>query len=480
MENDLYTRLEKLILESTDNTSLQSPAAVLAEVGCPTTSIAILEDGQISPHCISTINDNVSTLFQACSISKPAAGLVIMRLIELDYFTLDSLAIHLLPPTLASTLTPNPSLAALWQKITIKHLMSHTAGLSIDGLSGYANHATVPSAAEVLTSTNNANSQPVQPLSPPGLEYSYSGGGITVLQCIIEHVTSQPFAKVMQTHLFQPLSMTRSFYNPLPASETNLSHCYHHGYTPTSVPWHILPEQAAAGLWSTPTDLLKMLRALQDSLAGKPGALLKQETAQMMLTRVKPDQSDMGLTWFTTETAMGHSGSNDPGWRCYLFGSRDTGKGVAIMTNSKCGNAAIWKVAEAVSWLKGWGVVPSFNGSLAWGCPFGLRIEGAVYDSVWRGWVGKWGSGAAEGFVWSIEEREGGPVVQTEQGVMLNLKPAAMPARQYDRGKRSWDLVVEGLPMVLRLGWDGDERVVELWSELSGMWRTLRKRESHS
>ena len=222
MENDFYINLEKLILESTDNADLKSPASVLAEAGSPSTSIAILEDGQISQHCISTINDNISTLFQACSISKPAAGLVIMRLIELGYFTLDSLAIDLLPPTLASTLTPTPTLAALWQKITIKHLMSHTSGLSVGGFGGYADHTTVPSASEVLTSTNNTNTQPVHPISPPGLDFIYSGGGITVLQCIIEHTTSLPFATIMQTYLFQPLSMTRSFYNPLPTTEDNL------------------------------------------------------------------------------------------------------------------------------------------------------------------------------------------------------------------------------------------------------------------
>ena len=147
------------------------------------------------------------------------------------------------------------------------------------------------------------------------------------------------------------------------------------------------------------------------------------------------------------------------------------------MTSSACGNGVIWKVANAVNWLKGWGLLPLFRGSLAWGCPFGLRVEGEVYDGVWRGWVGRWGVAAVEGWVWSIEEYEGRPVARTEQGVILSLKAAAMPAIEYEGGKRSWDLVVDGLAVVLRLGWNGEERVVEMWSDGSGKWRILRERE---
>ena len=83
-------------------------------------------------------------------------------------------------------------------------------------------------------------------------------------------------------------------------------------------------------------------------------------------------------------------------------------------------------------------------------------------------------------WVWSIEEYEGRPVARTEEGVKLNLRPAAMPAMEYEGGKRSWDLVVDGVAVVLRLGWDGEERVVEMWSDGSGRWRTLSKRERAS
>lgn len=209
---DFYAKLEKLILESTDDKTLTTPAAVLAEIGAPTTSIAILDDGNITSHCISTIDDNTDTIFQACSISKPTAGMAIMKLIELGKFSLDSRAIDLLPSEIVSGLTAKPISDGLWSKVTVKQLLSHTAGLSVGGFPGYPDRNNVPTAAQLLIGASGTNTQPIRFFSQPGHDFHYSGGGIMVLQCIVEHVMQRSFAEVMREYIFEPLNMTRSFY----------------------------------------------------------------------------------------------------------------------------------------------------------------------------------------------------------------------------------------------------------------------------
>lgn len=173
MPSKVFTQLEELIKNSTVDPTKAVPSDVLADIGCPTTSIAILEDGEISAHCISTGSDNVDTLIQACSISKPVAGLAIMRLIELGHVSLEDKVVDLLPADMVKLMAKDTRTESLLKLVTVKHLMSHTSGLSIGGFPGYPDLDKIPTMHEILEGRLSANTQPIKMLTLPGLEFMY-------------------------------------------------------------------------------------------------------------------------------------------------------------------------------------------------------------------------------------------------------------------------------------------------------------------
>ena len=467
---DFFAELGQLI--SSNGRTNASPADVLAEIGSPSISIAVLEYGTVTSKCISTIGDDSETLFQACSISKPIAGMATMRLIQQGKLQLGDKIVNLLPKHVVEILE-TPQTKILLQQITVRHLMSHTSGLSGGGFPGYSKDA--PVTEIVLSGKAPANTSQVRVEGLPGYQFSYSGGGITVLQVILETVTGKDFPSLMKELVLQPLEMTRSFYT-LPEGETNVTKAYFTGYTPCDVDWHTQPEKAAAGLWTTPTDLLKAVRAMQRSLkSSSTDSFLKKEIARGMLSEV---QNTFALTWAAPQDpgiAFGHGGSNFPGWECFLMGyadlrgqrKRGTDKriledcGICVMTNSMNGFTVWAKVLHAISYLKGWTSIPYFDGRTAIGkvpfCAYGVEV-----DARWVEWKGSWVNEEKELVLEA--DGKGAPILRYGESVEAKLVPAAIPSLIYagEKGK-SIDLILEGLDMMVRLGWKDEKKHAELW-----------------
>jgi CubicO group peptidase (beta-lactamase class C family) len=135
-------------------------------------------------------------------------------------------------------------------------------------------------------------------------------------------VTGKDFPSLIKELVLEPLEMTHSVYS-LPDGEINVAKAHFTGYTTCGVPWHIQPEKAAAGLWTTPTDLLKAVRAMQRSLqSSESESFLEKKIAAEMMSEV---QNTMALTWIAPRNpgiAFGHGGSNNPGWESFLVGMR--------------------------------------------------------------------------------------------------------------------------------------------------------------
>jgi CubicO group peptidase (beta-lactamase class C family) len=277
-----------------------------------------------------------TTLFQAGSISKPVAAVAVLKAVQDGKFDLDDNINNILTEW---TLPQNQFTQQ--RDVTVKELLSHSAGTNIPGFIGYAAGEKIPTLLEVLKGTWPSNSPAVKVIGVPGSSYTYSGGGYSVLQLALVDTYHMSFTELMSRFVLQPLSMSNStFSQPLPS---NLMDQIARPYRPQyeSVPGgpHIYVDQAAAGLWTTPFDLAKFVISLQEALRGNMYQILKPEYVQLMM---KPVVSNMGLGFFVNVNKYGkpskrgryfmHPGQNE-GYRNMLIASTRDGYGAIIMTN---------------------------------------------------------------------------------------------------------------------------------------------------
>lgn len=444
--------------------------------------------------CFSTVGDDTETVFQACSISKPVTAMAIMKLVDQGKLSLDGTLKELISSDLLKVMTygsPNAP-KAMVESITIRQLMSHTAGLSQHGFPGYSlgNRTGIPTAQQIIEGGFPVNTMPVRLQNPPGFCFKYSGGGITLLQLILEATTGLDFATLMQNLVLGPLEMTRSFYNRLPDSERNAARAYFTGYTPCADAQHVLPESAAAGLYTTPTDLLKVVSAVQHSLEVEDGAFLRKETAEEMLTIVK---DNMGLSWFVSKEPgyiFSHGGANNPGFRCHLTGFADLKKtasieiprrsGIAVMTNSAEGTAIAYQIIQYIALIKNWPQVTGKGHFSPLNCPFSLSYD-IETGELWKKWKGTWvkeDDSIAENGIecWRIEEDAASSkaVVRYGTSCVTRLLPAATPEAKTTTGE--WrQFLLEGLAMAFRFEEKDGKSVVTLLNQATNSETLLVK-----
>lgn len=278
----------------------------------------------------------VNTLFQAGSISKSLNGVGVLKLVQEGKLNLDSdINIYL-----KSWKFPYDSLSK-GKKITIANLLSHTAGLTVHGFDGYEKGDTLPTLVQILNGEKPANNKAVRSMYEPSLKYEYSGGGITISQLIVQDVTGQPYDTYMSNNVLAPMGMSESFYTqPPPADKENLlATGYYNDGTAVKGKHHIYPEQAAAGLWTTPTDLAKYIIETQLSLQGRSNKVLSPETTRRRLTPYKNGSAALGVFIIEkgNEKYFTHDGS-DEGFVASYFGSMENGNGVVVMVNSDDGS----------------------------------------------------------------------------------------------------------------------------------------------
>ncbi len=296
-----------------------------------------------------------ATLFQAASISKPVAAMAALRLVDAGRLTLDGD----INTVLTRWKVPDNSFTTS-EKVTLRRLLSHSAGLTVHGFPGYATGATVPSVVQILDGVRPpANTAPVRVDVAPGSLWRYSGGGFTVMQQALIDLTGKEFPQLARELVLGPTEMKNSGYEqPLPVAKRGLAALAHNG-SGAIIPgeWHTYPEMAAAGLWTTPTDLLLFARAVQRALGGEPNALLSQKLAREFLTIQKGQYGlGVGLEGDGALKRFSHGGAN-AGYRCYFFAFADRGEGVAVMANGDNGSALGSEIARAVADVYGWEVM---------------------------------------------------------------------------------------------------------------------------
>ncbi len=246
--------------------------------------------------------------------------------------------------------------AAAGEIVSLRRLLSHTAGLTVHGFPGYASTATLPTLVQVLNGTA-ANTAAIRIELKPGTKWRYSGGGYGVLQQLMIDVTGQSFPALMRERVLRPAGMSASTYEqPLPASLAALGAAGHDAEgKPVPGDAHVYPEMAAAGLWTTPTDLARFGLALSQALQGADG-LISRASAEAMITPILAG-SEYGLGIGTKGEGdalqLSHGGSNE-GFRCMFVLYPRTGRGAVIMTNASNGNRLSVEILRSLAREYGW------------------------------------------------------------------------------------------------------------------------------
>jgi CubicO group peptidase (beta-lactamase class C family) len=362
--SDLKQRIEKIESCLTDAVIFKgeaTPTHTLPErmiaLHVPGVSIAVVHNGAIEwakGYGVESIGGkpiSPDTLFQAGSISKPVAALAALHLVQEGKLWLDTDVNSVL-----TTWKVPASSAAPGAIVTLRELLTHTAGFNVHGFPGYPADTPVPTLVQVLNGEKPANTGPIRLENAPGSQWNYSGGGYTVMQQLLLDVSKQSFAELLHDTVLEPIGMTHSTYEqPLPIrlkSEAATPYDAEGGPIPGGA--HTYPEQAAAGLWTTPCDLARYLIEVQQSLQGKANHVLNPDLTKQMLTSGK-GKWGLGLEigGSATDPYFMHAGVNE-GFECLMVGYQHNGEGAAIMTNAQGGLRLAKEILTSIAVEYGW------------------------------------------------------------------------------------------------------------------------------
>jgi CubicO group peptidase (beta-lactamase class C family) len=291
------------------------------------------------------------TLFEAGSISKPVAAMAALRLAQHGQLPLDADVNTLLKswklPEDAST---------RGKPVTVRELLSHTGGIGVHGFPGYAAWDRFPSLVQVLNGAPPANTPAIRSEAVPGRQWKYSGGGYTILQQILIDVGHQPFPKLAHDLVLGPIGMDHSTYQqPLPEDlKPSAATPYEGNGAPVLGGAHVYPEMAAAGLWTTPSDLARFAIEVQKSLEGKANHVLSAEMMEQMLTRGMGNWGlGVEIGGSAAKPYFAHGGV-DAGFESWMVAYEQGGEGAVVMTNAQGGNTLAEEVLRSIAAEYGW------------------------------------------------------------------------------------------------------------------------------
>jgi CubicO group peptidase (beta-lactamase class C family) len=324
----------------------------MAALNIPSVSLALIDGDRIAFAAAYGASTTPETIYQAASLSKFVAAVGAMRLVEAKRLDLDadvnaSLATWKVPQNGFDKNRP----------VTLRGLLSMTAGIGVPGFLGYAIGDEVPNLTQILYGAPPANSPPITVIAEPGSVYRYSGGSYEVAEALMVDTMGASFPDLMKEAVLEPAGMSRSsFATTLPADldrEAMRGHLADGSEIPGG--YHLFPEHAAAGLWSTPTDLANLLILVGRAWRGESQLFLAPQTVREMLTPQNGGPYGLGAAISEGDgvlTVM-KRGQN-AGFQSYLILLPAEGQGMVVMTNGDNGSilaeALIRRAAQLFDW----------------------------------------------------------------------------------------------------------------------------------
>jgi len=350
----------------------------MKQLNVPGASLAIINNGKVEwakgygireRGCENLVT--TETLFQAASISKPVAALGILHLVDKGLLNLDAPV----NDKLKSWHIPDNEFTKD-KKVSLKGLLNHSAGLTVNGFPGYSVKNDIPTIIQVLEGEEPSNTDPIRVDIIPGSQWRYSGGGYTVVQLLITDTMGKSFNDYMKETVLDPIGMIYStFEQPLSGEAAMSAASGHRGNNEVvKGKWHIYPEKAAAGLWTTPSDLCRFAIEIQKSLAGQSNEVISKSLTEQMLT---PGIGGFGLGFALSGNgevvAFYHGGSNE-GFRCKLVAFAKEFQGAVVMTNSDNGWPLIREIIRSIAYVYKWPIFQSEEVNL-------IELESSVIEA---------------------------------------------------------------------------------------------------
>ena len=325
----------------------------MALLNVPSLSLALIDEGRIALVRAYGAGATPDTLYQAASLSKFVTAVGAMRLIEAGQLILDE--------DVNARLTSWRVPANAFDKdhaVTLRGLLSMTGGIGVPGFTGYAAGAPLPALTQILDGMPPANSPPVTVIAVPGSAYHYSGGGYEIVEALVSDIAHVPYPEVMEDLVLEPSGMRHStFTQPLPQHLAGQAAAGHFG-DGKEIPgrWRVVPEHAASGLWSTPSDLANLLILVGRAWRGESRLFLAPGTVREMLTRQNGGPYGLGAAIAEENGApLVMKRGQNVGYQSYLVLLPASGQGLVVMTNSDNGSilaeALIGRAAVLYDWL---------------------------------------------------------------------------------------------------------------------------------
>lgn len=412
----------KILLKGQENEKMNL-CERMRHLKIPGMSVAVVNDGKIEQvngygHTTDSQNGqaiNEHTRFQAGSISKPLAAFGALLLVQRGKLSLDEDVNRYLRrwkiPENEFTTT---------EKVTLRRLLSHTAGVNISGFSGYLPHDKIPTTVDILEGKKPVvNTDPVRVVAIPGTKWEYSGGGYTIVQQLIEDITQESFDVWMQKNVLNPLGMCNSTFTQPSTSQgkLKLTMGHHLSGVPIEGKWHIYPEMAAAGLWSTPHDLSLFLQYIQFSLSGEQKKLLNPSYVEEMVKRqtIASNDIDFGLGFHLQNSGksliFSHAGQNE-GFISRLMGFAYLDKGLVIMINDDSGWILMEEITNSIADTYNW---PGFD-------PI-IKEKITLNPDIYKNLTGEYAKGEE---IIVISSKDGKLFMDTRQGLgSIELIPSS-------------------------------------------------------